>query len=176
MRKISPFAVPLILQCSLFLIPINIFVIGDWLAIGVQWELFRYLQSYLGNSLILFFRDIFYIASGAITGRSALAYGFNVAASIFLLLALCVLLYVYLKKSAVYLKVAAIFTLAGGCLFLLSDMCLYGILFHGPAGFAIPVGVPVILVCGWWMYRMKFPVAEQEGSDEGAISEKNETL
>jgi hypothetical protein len=148
MRKISPLAVPFILQCILFLIPINIFVIGNGLATGVQWGLFRYLQSDLGNSFILFFRDINYIASGAITGRSALAYGFNVAASLSLLLALCILLYVYLKKSAVYLKVAALFTIAGGCLFLLSDMCLYGILFHGSSGFTIPVGVPVILVCG----------------------------
>ncbi len=124
MRK-SPFAFPLVLQCVLFLIPINIFVIGDWLATGVQWELFRYLQSYLGNSFIFFTRDINFITSGTITGRSALATGFNVTASAFLLIALCILLYVYLEKSAAYIKGAAIITVAGGCLFLLSDIIQY---------------------------------------------------
>ena len=173
MRK-SPFAFPLVLQCVLFLIPINIFVIGDWLATGVQWELFRYLQSYLGNSFIFFTRDINFITSGTITGRSALATGFNVTASAFLLIALCILLYVYLEKSAAYIKGAAIITVAGGCLFLLSDIIQYGVLFHGPAGFTIPIGVPIILVCGWWMYRTKFPDNEPEGTGEKETSEKNE--
>ncbi|MGA2162447.1 MAG: hypothetical protein ABSG28_09700 [Methanoregula sp.] len=173
--RTSPYAVPLILQCILFLIPINIFVIGDWLAIGVQWELFRYLQSYLGNSFIFFTGDINFITSGAITGRSALATGFNVTASAFLLLVLCFLLYVYLKKSSAYFKAAAIITIIGGCLFLLSDMIQYGVLFHGPAGFTIPIGVPIILFFGGWMYRMKFPDNEQEGTGEKETSEKNET-
>jgi len=30
--------------------------------------------------------------------------------------------------------------------------------------------VPIILVCGWWMYRTKFPDNEQEETGE-----KNET-
>jgi len=97
---------------------------------------------------------------------SALAAGFDVAASACLILALCILLFVYLKRSAGYVKAAAIVTIAAGCLFLLADMTLYGILFSGPAGFAIPIGVPVILVCGWWMYRREFPDREEEDAAE----------
>ena len=170
MKKLSPFAVPLILQCILFLVPVNILVIGDWLGTGVQWGLFRYIQSYLGNSLIFFTNYIAYIASGTLTGKSALAAGLDVAAAACLILALCILAGAYLKRSAAYVQAAAIVTLAGGCLFLLADMSLYGVFFSGPAGFAIPVGVPVILVCGWWMYRMKF--AETDPADEGAVPEK----
>jgi hypothetical protein len=176
MKKIAPFTVPLILQCILFLIPINIFVIGDWFATGVQWGLFRYLQSSFGSSLIFFTSDINYIIRGSITGRSALATGFNVAASALLILALCVLVYVYLKKSIAPVNLAAVITISCGFLFLLSDIIQYGILFNGPAGFTIPIGVPIILVCGWWMYRMKFSETEPEGSDDKAVSEKNETL
>jgi len=175
MRKLSPFAVPLILQCCLFLVPVNILVIGDWLGTGVQWGLFRYIQSYIGNSLIFFTSFITYIANGTLTGRSALAAGFDVAASACLILALCILLFVYLKRSAGYVKAAAIVTIAAGCLFLLADMIQYGILFSGPAGFAIPIGVPVILVCGWWMYRMEFPDADEGNADEEAGSENTGT-
>jgi len=154
---------------------ISIYVIGDWLATGVQWGLFRYIQSYMGNSLIIFTKYITYIANGTLTGRSALAAGFDIAASACLILALCILLFVYLKRSAGYVKAAAIVTLAAGCLFLLADMVLYGILFSGPAGFAIPIGVPVILVCGWWMYRREFADAHEGNADEEAVGETGET-
>ncbi|MDD1701647.1 MAG: hypothetical protein LUQ31_01535 [Methanoregula sp.] len=107
--------------------------------------------------------------------KSALAAGFDVAASACLIISLCILLYGYLKRSAGYVKAAAIVTIAAGCLFLLADMIQYGILFHGPAGFAIPIGVPVILVCGWWMYRMEFPDADEGNADEEAVGETAET-
>jgi hypothetical protein len=74
-----------------------------------------------------------------------------------LLLALCILVYGYLTESIAHFKTAAIITLSGGCLFLISDIIQYGILFHGPAGFAIPLGVPAILGTRWWTYRREFP-------------------
>ncbi|MDD1701651.1 MAG: hypothetical protein LUQ31_01555 [Methanoregula sp.] len=171
-RAISGF---FLIQCILFLVPVNILIIGDWLATGVQWGLFRYIQSYIGNSLIFFTNYITYIANGRLTGRSALAAGFDIAASACLILALCILLFVYLKRSAEYVQAAAIVAIAAGCLFLLADMIQYGVLFSGPAGFAIPIGVPVILVCGWWMYRMEFAEMEENRADEEAGSENTGT-
>jgi len=41
-----------------------------------------------------------------------------------------------------------------------------GIFFFGPAGYAIPIGVPVIPACGWWMYRMQFSDREEEDAGE----------
>jgi len=149
-------------------------MIGDWLGTGVQWGLFRYIQSIAGNSLIIFTKYITYIANGTLTGRSALAAGFDVAAAACLIVSLCILAWVYLKRSAAYVRAAAIATIAAGCLFLVADICQYGIFFSGPAGFAIPIGVPVILACGWWMYRMEFAEGKEEGADEGTIPEKNE--
>jgi hypothetical protein len=162
----SRFKLPFIVQCILFLVPVNIYVVGDWLAAGMQWIFFRYQQSYLGNGFIIFARDLDYIRYGWITGRSAFAAEVAMAASLLLMLALLVFLYIGLKESATHAKAGALITIAGGCLFLLSDMIQYGMFFHGPAGFAIPVGVPVILVCGWWMYQMKFPDTITERSDE----------
>ena len=43
----------LLSQILIFLIPLNIYMWGDWLIVNVQWALFRYQQSEYGNSLIL---------------------------------------------------------------------------------------------------------------------------
>jgi len=151
-------------------------MIGDWIGTVVQWGLFRYIQSYLGNSMIIFTKYITYIAKGMLTGRSALAAGLDVAAAVCMILSLCILVWVYLKRAGVYVRAAAIATIAAGCLFLLADICQYGIFFSGPAGFAIPVGVPVILACGWWMYRMKFVEgAAADENDDGDAGEEART-
>ena len=55
MTRIS---LPLLCECLLFFVPLNIYGIGNNLATGVQWALFRYQQSYLGNSLFLIQRDL----------------------------------------------------------------------------------------------------------------------
>lgn len=176
MTLTSKFRLPFITQCLLYLIPVNIYVIGDWLAVGVQWFFFRYQQSYLGNSLIFFTRDLYYIEVGLLKGRSAVAVEMGMVATVFMVFAVLILLIAYLKESGAWVKVAATVSIGGGCLFLVSDMIQYGILLNGPAGFTIPIGVPIILVCSWWMYRMKFTETEPEGSDDKAVSEKNETL
>ena len=72
-NRMNKFKISLLLQCLVFLIPVNIYVIGDWLGTGVQWVLFRYQQTYLGNSLILITREITFVLSGTISGRSAIS-------------------------------------------------------------------------------------------------------
>ncbi len=62
---------PLIIECLLFFVPLNIYGIGNNLATGVQWALFRYQESYLGNSLILIHRDIGYVLDDTLRGSSA---------------------------------------------------------------------------------------------------------
>ncbi|MEN6443392.1 MAG: hypothetical protein ABFC71_06555 [Methanoregula sp.] len=165
----SKFSDILLIQCCLFLIPINIYVIGDWLATGVQWGLFRYQQSYFGNSLIFFTKDIYFINNGMIYGRSALASAMVGIATFLLLLACIFLILAFQCENGAYVRAAAIITLTTGCLFLIADMIQYGALFHGPAGFVIPVGVPVILVCGLWMYRATFTDNNTQRSDENKI-------
>jgi hypothetical protein len=171
----SRFEHPLIVQCVLFLIPVNIFVIGDWLAAGVQWIFFRYQQSFMGNSFIVFIKDLYFVQEGIIRGRSAVASEMAVAATFFMALAVFLLFTAYQRKSGTWVKAAAIVSMGGGCLYLIVDMIQYGVFFHGPAGFVIPIGVPVILVCGWWMYLMKFPDATILKSDETELFDENET-
>jgi hypothetical protein len=62
------YRLPLIFQCLIFLIPLNIYMWGEWIIVDLQWALFRYQQSPFGNSLILGYKDINYIFLGQTTG------------------------------------------------------------------------------------------------------------
>jgi len=147
----------IIVQCVLFLVPVNIFVIGDWLAAGIQWIFFRYQQSYLGNSLIFFTRDLYYIQEGILKGKSVVASEITyVAISLMVLAVFLLIIATYQEKPETLVKASAVMTMGSGCLYLIADMVQYGIFFNGPAGFVIPIGVPVILGCGWWMYQMSY--------------------
>jgi hypothetical protein len=141
------YSIPLILQCLIFLIPLNIYMWGDWLLVNVQWALFRYQQSPYGNSLILGYKDILYMYSGQNTGI------FNIAAaslwtigSIILIIGLFITIFTCKKGKSYLLKTASYFTICGGIFLGLSALCRFY------SGFSVPIGVPVIFFIGWWMY------------------------
>jgi hypothetical protein len=147
----------LILQCLIFLIPLNIYMWGDWLLVNVQWALFRFQQSELGNSLILGNKDILYIYFGQNTGI------FNIAAAtlwtigtIILFIGLISTIYAYIEEKSSFLKKASFFTIAGGIILVFSAVCRF------QGGFAIPIGVPIILIIGWWIYRENRDADEDE--------------
>ncbi len=142
------FKLSLIFQCLIFLIPLNIYMWGDWILVNVQWALFRYQQSPYGNSLIVGYKDMLYILQGQSTGL------YNIAAAVFwttgviiLLAGLIITIVAYTRKESEKLKTASYFTLAGGIFLGLSALCRFN------GGFAIPVGVPIILIIGWWMCK-----------------------
>jgi hypothetical protein len=145
--------IPFILQCLVFLIPVNFYVIGDWMGVGMQWALFRYQQSSMGMSVISTVNDVFYIGTGVIQGRSVIAAIFWIIGAS--LLVGCFILHIVTirKQSPEIVKKTSLLTILGALLFILSDMVQYGFLFHGRAGICIPVGIPVIVFVGWWGYR-----------------------
>jgi hypothetical protein len=121
---------------------------GDWLIVNAQWALFRYQQSAYGNSLIPGHKDIEYIFLGQNTGL------YNIAAAVFwttgaaiLLIGLIITIIAYSENKFYKINTASYFTLSGGIFLGLSAICRFN------AGFAIPVGVPIILIIGWWMYQ-----------------------
>ena len=63
----------LIIQTFTLILPMNIYVIGDWLGTGIQWALFRYQQTYLGTSLIPVSNDFRYVLDSMIGGRSGIS-------------------------------------------------------------------------------------------------------
>ena len=152
MKALHPRQTDILINLLLFVIPINIYVIGEWLGTGVQWALFRYQQTYLGSNLLPVSRDIEYITLGVFTGKTALSVIVWFFAVILLVISL-VLLVADQKEKTVRRKHSGGILIFAGILFLASCMIQYGPLFNGPAGISIPIGVPMILVAGWWMWN-----------------------
>lgn len=175
MVKPSGFKHAVIFQCILFLIPVNIFLLGEGVAAGVQWVLFRYQQSYLGNSLIIFTKDLYYVNQEILTGKSAIAAEIAFIATIFIVLATILLVINWQKESPQWVKASAVMTMGSGCLYLVSDIFQYGFFFNGPSGFVIPIGVPVILGCGWWMYQMSYFETDPEELECAIPSDEKKT-
>jgi hypothetical protein len=155
------FKLSLIFQCLIFLIPLNIYMWGDWILVSVQWALFRYMQTPYGDSLILGYKDILYILHGQSSGL------YNIAAAVFwtagvliLLSGLIITIVAYSREESDKLKTASYFTLAGGISLGLSALCRFN------GGFAIPVGIPIILIIGWWMYKEADEIDETDNEPE----------
>jgi hypothetical protein len=158
------FKIPLLLQCLIFLIPLNIYMWGDWLLVNAQWALFRYQEAPgMGTSFILGYKDILYIYLGQNTGL------YNIAAAVFwtigaaiLLIGLIITIIAYFEEEPYKIKTASYFTLSGGIFLGLSALCRFN------AGFAIPVGIPIILIIGWWMYQETYEPDETDNATDDA--------
>jgi len=165
----TKYRIPLILQCLIFLIPLNIYMWGDWLLVNVQWALFRYQQSPYGKSVILGYKDILYVYFGQNTGL------FNIAAaslwtigSSILLIGLCITIFAYKEEKSSLIKIASYFTICGGLCLGLSALCRFY------SGFAIPVGIPIILIIGWWLYRGMYETDEMDNEPVDEESSRHE--
>ena len=156
----------LLLQCLILVIPLNIYMWGDWWLVNVQWALVRYQQSPYGPSIIPGYKDIFYIVQGQTTGMyNILAASFWAMGGILLLLALMLTLIAWTNEQSGLIRTASILTFCSGVLFCFSALGRF------TGGFSIPIGVPIILLIGWWMYRQEPDYEDEEGvPDDGERS------
>jgi len=137
-----------IVYTFIFLIPLNFQIIGANLGIGIQWALFHYQDTTYGTTCSPFTKSLVYALNGTLTGKSAFS-----ELCLFFTAILFILSFVHLLVTRqADLRLPGILTLSGGILVLLSDVLQTGILFSGPAGIYIPVGIPFILVLGYIMY------------------------
>jgi hypothetical protein len=162
------FKLSLIFQCLIFLIPLNIYMWGDWILVNVQWALFRFQRAFIQfnesgyvDSYIIGYKDMLYILQGQSTGL------YNIGAAVFwttgvliLLAGLIITIIAFIREESDKLKTASYFTLAGGIFLGLSALCRFN------GGFAIPIGVPIILFIGWWMYTAADETEEPENEPE----------
>jgi hypothetical protein len=141
---------PVLFHVITLLIPVNIYIIGDWMGTGIQWALLRYQDTYLGRNVISIFTDSGYIVQGIFHGRTALSTGVWSLGALLLVLDLLITLILDREKSK---RIRGYLLISGSLLFLLSNVIQYGILFHGPAGIVIPIGIPALLVMGLILLR-----------------------
>jgi hypothetical protein len=158
----SRLKLPLILQSLVFLIPISYFVNGKGTATGIQWALFQYQQDIFGNYLSsILYRSFAIIAGGPLSPRGTAALLWDCGA-ILLIVAFIIQLLVILEFTSASRKWSAIITAMAGFLFLLSGVVQYGLVLSGPNGLSIPLGIPVLFVIGWLIYRYEDPGEMQE--------------
>jgi hypothetical protein len=150
------FRLSLALEILVFFLPVNIYVVGDWLGTGVQWVLFRYQQTYIGNSLIPFTNEIAYVLGGVIAGRSAISLCLWSAAAVFFIVSLVFIVLANINRNPREIKSASLLTSAGGILCAVSVFTQYGLVLKSEAGFSVPVGIPLILVIGYWMLQERY--------------------
>jgi hypothetical protein len=153
---------PVFLHAITLLIPVNIYIIGDWMGTGIQWALLRYQETYLGRNVISIFTDSGYILQGTFHGRTALSTGVWILGALLLVLGLLIALSQDREKLR---RIRGYSLISGSLLFLLSIVIQYGVLFHGPAGIVIPIGIPALLVMGLILLRPpgKEPVSGKKG-------------
>ncbi|HOB44263.1 MAG TPA: hypothetical protein PLK04_12355 [Bacillota bacterium] len=164
-----------LLLCFLLLallLPVEIYVIGDALGAGIQCPLFRYQETYLGSSTITILRDLDYVAFGIISGRSALSILLRVCGSALLIAAAIYLAWKWQEDYDSFRKPLALLVAGAGVAYLLSCIAQYGPTLYGPAGFAVPVGVPLILAVAWYIVRVE---EDDELGYEGEEEYREET-
>jgi len=163
---------PALLVATL-LLPANIYVVGANLGAGLQCSLFHYQQTYLGASLITLVDDLNYVASGTIGGRSALSILLWALGTALLLAAAGYAVYHRHDGIAHIRKPLALLTAGGAAAYLLSCVTQYGPLLHGPSGFAVPIGVPLILAVAWYVMKVE---DDDESGYEGEEEEYGEEM
>jgi hypothetical protein len=136
---------PVLLHAITLLIPVNIYIVGDWLGTGIQWALLRYQETYLGRNVLTIFTDSGYILQGTLQGRTALSTGIWILGAFLLVLGLAMALFGQREPTR---RARGSLLLSASLLFLLSLVIQYGLLLHGLAGMTVPVGVPALLVLG----------------------------
>jgi hypothetical protein len=156
-----------ILQILVFLIPLNIYMWGDWIIVDLQWAFFRFQSSPYGDSIIPINRDISYILLGQTTGiYPVLSTVFWTVGAALIVVGLLALSFCYLNERPDLVGNVSFFTVLAGICFGLSAIGRFA------GGFAIPIGVPVVLFIGWWLYHQKSePVTmEDEPGDEKPVT------
>jgi len=145
---------PALLAAAL-LLPANIYAIGNGIGAGIRFPLFLYQDTTYGASLIPVWREISYVTSGTIGGRSAVSILLWVLGTALLIAAIVYFAARRKEDHETFRKPLALLVAGAGVAYLLSCIAQYGPTLYGPAGFAVPVGVPLILAVAWYIVRVE---------------------
>ncbi|MGA2121728.1 MAG: hypothetical protein ABSG49_06750 [Methanoregula sp.] len=160
--KLSP-----ILQFLLLLIPVDIYVIGEWVGSGIQWVLFRYIVVDNQSALIVLPSEVVLVLNGTINGqRTVFSEIFWFFGACLLLLAFLSIAFSYVKRENKLLKQGALIDAGAGIFFLIALFIQYGFALHGPAGFVIPIGLPILFIIAYWLYRESGRSDDEETAHE----------
>lgn len=169
-------SLPLCLLEIVLILPMKIYVIGESLGAGLQCSFLRYQQTYLGTSLITLADDLGYVTSSLIGGRSALSILAWALGTALLLAAAGYLVYRRDDGITALRRPLALLIASGAVAYLLSCVLQYGPLLHGPAGLAIPVGVPLIFAVAIYILKLEDTNLIDEQDDKETNEDDEEDI
>lgn len=141
-----------VLCIFLFFLPLQCFIIGDDLGLGIQGAVFRYQMTAQGNSLIPITYEIGYITSGIYSGKTALSVILWVMGTIVLV---CTTIFSLIQWNQLNRRglIFIIIGIAGSCmLYLASCVVRYGPFFSSPSGTSMPMGIIILAMFTAFLY------------------------
>lgn len=138
-----------------FILPLQCYIIGNDMGVGIQGAVYRYQMSDQGNSLITITRELGYVTSGTYEGRTAFSIIFwTIGSAILFLITLLSLMYAN-RLTTRDIQVITLGLGISGISYLVSCFFQYGLFLSGPAGISLPIGVILMLLIALSIYFYK---------------------
>jgi hypothetical protein len=137
-----------------FIVPLHLFIIGDGNGYGIQGFFYRYQVSSYGISFFPITHEIGYVTSGIIDGKSAISIILWSFGSLSFFLAFFVFLFKVCVTDAEYNSQVSQFIFLSSLFLIISSIMQYGLLFNGPAGISMLIGVPLLIAFGWVISKL----------------------
>lgn len=144
--------IPFCLLIFFFFLPLQCFIIGDGLGLGVQGAVYRYQITGSGISLIPVTSEIGYVTSGIYDGKTAVSVILWATGT---LIFSCFLMISLIHSSRINHQIIRfiIVGIASSCfLYLTSLVAQYGFFFSGPAGISLPAGIIIMAIFAFFLY------------------------
>jgi len=129
-----------------FILPLQCFIMGDNLGLGIQGAVFRYQMTGQGNSLIPITRELEYIARGIYSGKTALSVVLWTLGTVVLAVTTMLSLVHWNRLPLSRIRIILAGLVSAGILFLGSCITQYGLFLSGPAGISLPLGVGILFL------------------------------
>lgn len=150
-----------------FLLPLQCFIIGNDLGMGIQGAVYRYQMTAQGNSLIPITYEIQYILWGIYQGKTAISIILWLLGTLALAGA-TILSLVWMNAISLYKLRYIIFLITGSSItYMASCMVRYGAFLSSPGGISLPAGILLLGIFALFlhMYQNVFITTPVKDSD-----------
>jgi hypothetical protein len=86
------------------------------------------------------------------------------------------ILYASIRNDAKFIRYCAYLNAGGAILFAIAIIIQYGIMLKGPSGFAIPIGIPVILGVAYFQYQYAMKELADDRDDKGGLNSTGNSM
>jgi hypothetical protein len=156
----------LALLCVIFFIlPLNLFIIGDYAGIGVQGAVYRFQSAAgYGTSFFPITRELSFVLNGTYVKRTALSIILWALGTV-LLACTMAFSFIHVNDKTVKFYQQMTFGLLAACAcYMGSCIAQYGFLFNGPAGISLPIGI-IIILC-WLAFIYYYNIYSKESRQD----------